>query len=311
MKPGAETFKQRVAYWAYRGLERLAMSLPEPAGRRVFLWFAAIAHRVLAGVRATVAFNQARVLGLDPDSPLARASTREAFDLYARYWFDTFRLRVLSPADVTRRTQVEGLEHIDRALEAGSGCIAVLPHMGNWDVGGRWLAVNGYRIASVAEELKPRRLFELFLGHRRELGLRIVPLVGGTHVGQQLAGLLADNWIVALVADRDLTGRGIEVEMFGAARKLPAGPALLSLSTGAALLVCPTWTTENGWRIRVGAPIEVERTGVTREDVAALTRRMAAEFERAIAARPADWHMFQPAWEEPKGSGGRVRREGP
>jgi lauroyl/myristoyl acyltransferase len=24
---------------------------------------------------------------------------------------------------------------------------------------------------------------------------------------------------------------------------------------------------------------------------------MAAEFERAIAAKPADWHMFQPAWD--------------
>jgi lauroyl/myristoyl acyltransferase len=39
--------------------------------------------------------------------------------------------------------------------------------------------------------------------------------------------------------------------------------------------------------------------------VTALTRRMAAEFERAIAARPVDWHMFQPAWEKRLGPGGR------
>ncbi|HZP90321.1 MAG TPA: phosphatidylinositol mannoside acyltransferase, partial [Actinomycetota bacterium] len=106
-----------------------------------------------------------------------------------------------------------------------------------------------------------------------------------------------ENWIVALVADRDLSGRGVPVEMFGAPRRLPAGPALLSLSTGAPLLVCPVYTTPTGWRIEIGERLTAPRTGSTREDVAALTRMMAREFERAIAARPVDWHMFQPAWE--------------
>jgi len=225
------------------------------------------------------------------------AAALEAFALYGTYWFDTFRIRALSDAEVNRRTVMEEVHHIDRALEAGHGCITALPHMGNWDVAGRWLAINGYRIASVAEELRPRRLFELFLRHREELGLKIVPLTTGTHVGQQLAGLLAGNWIVALVADRDLSSRGVEVEMFGRRRKLPAGPALLSLSTGAPLIACSVYTTDDGWSIRIGAPLSIERTGVVRDDVAALTRLLAAEFERAIAARPVDWHMFQPAWD--------------
>ena len=75
-----------------------------------------------------------------------------------------------------------------------------------------------------------------------------------------------------------------------------AGPALLSLPTGAPRLVCPSYTTDEGWIVRISEPLEIERTGQTRADVAALSRRMAAEFERAIAARPTDWHMFQPAW---------------
>ena len=103
--------------------------------------------------------------------------------------------------------------------------------------------------------------------------MRIVPLSEGTNVGTQLAGLLKDNWVVALVADRDLSGRGIEVEMFGASRRVPAGPALLSLSTGAPLLVCPTYTTPRGWIVRIGGPIEIERSGIMRADVAALTAR--------------------------------------
>ncbi len=298
-----ETLKERVAYRGYASAEWLARTLPEPAGRRLFRALGALAHALLPGVRTTVTANQAQVLGLDPGASLAAAATREAFDLYARYWHDTFRLRALPAEEVRRRVEAEGLEHLDRALSAGRGVVGVTPHMGNWDAVGRWLCLQGYRLVAVAERVRPPRLFELFLRHREELGMRILPLEPGG-VGHKLAGFLAENWIVGLVADRDLSGRGVEVEMFGRRRRLPAGPALLALSCGAPLLVCAAYTTERGWRFVIHAPLEVERTGDLRADAAALTRRVAAEFERAIAAHPADWHMFQPAWEG-TGAGGR------
>jgi lauroyl/myristoyl acyltransferase len=301
-----EPLKERVAYRMVLLAEWLAMSAPEPMGRRLFDTAARLACRTLPGVRATVAANQAMVLGLDPDASLVAEATREAFQLYGRYWFDTFRARVLSKEEVEERMEVEGIEHIDRALQEGRGCITVLPHMGNWDVAGLWLATHGYPIASVAEDLRPKRLAELFLRHREALGMKIIPLTKDGGVGRKLSSLLGKNWIVALVADRDLTGRGVEVEMFGAPRRLPAGPALLSLSSGAPLLVCPVWTTRQGWRIRVGAPLQIERSGVVRTDVSALTLLMGKEFERAIASKPVDWHMFQPGWPDARTGGERV-----
>ena len=87
--------------------------------------------------------------------------------------------------------------------------------------------------------------------------------------------------------------------MFGRARRLPAGPALLSLTAGAPLLVTPVFQTEHGWRVVMTPPLSIERSGDRRADVTALTRRMAEEFERAIAAAPTDWHMFQPGWPGP------------
>ena len=293
-----ETPKESAAYWGYRSLERLAMALPERIGRRGFEALGRTAYRSLPNLRATVAANQARVLGMDPADERVALATREAFELYARYWFDTFRIRRMSTDEFNARIRVIGVEHVDRALEAGKGCIAVLPHLGNWDAGGHWFGANGYRIAAVAEELRPPRLYELFTRHREELGMRVIGLEKDAHVGTQLKQLLADNWMVALVADRDLSGRGIEVEMFGAPRKVPAGPALLSLTSGAPILPAPTATLDRGWEVRFEAPLEIERTGTIRTDVAELSRVMAERFERAIAARPTDWHMFQPAWED-------------
>ena len=292
-----ETRRETLGYWGYRSAEFLAMSLPERGGRRVFETLGRVAHRRLHGVRATVAANQARVLGAEPSDARVDHATREAFELYARFWFDAFRIRTMPEKEFNERTVVTGVENIDRALEAGKGCVCALPHMGNWDAAGHWFGANGYRIAAVAEELRPPRLYELFLRHREELGIRIVALTKEGHVGQQLKQLLSENWMVALVADRDLTGRGTEVEMFGATRRVPAGPALLSLSSGAPLVVCPVYTRDDGWEVRIEEPLEIERTGVIREDVAALSRLMAERFERAIAAKPTDWHMFQPAWD--------------
>lgn len=292
-----ETRRETLGYWGYRSAEWLAMSLPERTGRRVFETLGRVAHRRLHGVRATVAANQARVLGAEPSDARVDHATREAFELYARFWFDAFRIRTMPEKEFNERIVVIGVENIDRALEAGKGCVCALPHMGNWDAAGHWFGANGYRIAAVAEELRPPRLYELFLRHREELGMRIVGLTKEGHVGQQLKQLLSENWMVALVADRDLTGRGTEVEMFGATRRVPAGPALLSLSSGAPLVVCPVYTRDDGWEVRIEEPLEIERTGVIREDVAALSRLMAERFERAIAAKPTDWHMFQPAWD--------------
>ena len=294
---GPETRRETLGYWGYRSAEWLAMSLPERAGRRVFETLGRVAYRRLAGVRATVAANQARVLGAEPTDARVAHATREAFELYARFWFDAFRIRTMPVPEFNERVVMVGAQNIDRALEAGKGCVCALPHMGNWDAAGHWFGANGYRIAAVAEELRPPRLYDLFLRHREELGMRIVGLTREGHVGQQLKQLLSENWMVALVADRDLTGRGIEVEMFGATRRVPAGPALLSLSSGAPLVVCPVYTRDDGWEVRIEEPLEIERTGVMREDVAALSRLMAERFERAIAAKPTDWHMFQPAWD--------------
>lgn len=282
-------------YWGYRALERLAMVLPERIGRRVFDVLGRIASRLMPGVRATVAANQARVLGLPQGHRFVRQATQEAFRLYARYWYDTFHVRALSDEEILRRTRFEGLEHVAAALGKGRGCVAVIPHTGNWDVAGRWLRIAGYQVVAVAEVLRPRRLTDLFVRHRRALGMEIVPLEPGTGVGRRLASLLAENRIVALVADRDLTGRGVEVEMFGAPRRLPTGPATLAISTGAPLLVCSSATTEEGWAFRV-EPLEIERTGDLRTDVAVVTRAIAERFERQIAANPPDWHVFQPAW---------------
>lgn len=290
------TLKDRAFVLAYQSLERLARRLPEKTGRAIFSRAGRMAFRLAPRARAVVMANQAQVLGRSVEDPLVRASAEEAFALYARYWVDSFHLNELSDAEVLARVECDTADRLREPVAAGTGAIAVLPHMGNWDAAGRWMKAIGLPVVAVAEELEPLRLYEFFLDHRRALGIDIIGL-SDVNVGSRLAGALGASRVVALVADRDFSGRGIEVEMFGRPRRLPAGPALLSITTGAPLMVTPTYTTREGWRIHIGEPLTVEPTGDRRTDVRALTAEMARGFEEAISAAPSDWHLFQPGWE--------------
>ncbi len=293
-----ETLKETVAYHVFALADRAATTLPPGIGRRLFAAAAAAAFHLAPRARGIVQGNLSRVLGTPREAPMVRAAAREAFRSYARYWYDTFRARVTPPEEFLAGIRLEGRENLEWAKERGQGAVLALPHLGNWDAAGRGVLLSGFPITAVAELLRPPRLTELFRKHREALGMDIVVLGDSKRVGEELVRRIGNNGFVALVADRDLQGRGVEVEMFGAPRRLPAGPALLSLATGSPLMACPVYDLEDGWMIHINPPIEVDRSGELRRDVVALTEKLGAEFERAIAAAPTQWHMFQPAWEE-------------
>jgi phosphatidylinositol dimannoside acyltransferase len=294
----AESVGERLSYAAFAAAERLAMGLPEFMGRRLFDAGALAAFHLAPSARGVVERNLARVLGRDEGSPVVRSAAKEAFRSYGRYWYDTFHVRALPDDEFLARYRFVGGEHIAAALEGGRGAVLALPHLGNWDAAGKWVHLQGWRITAVAELLRPERLFELFRDHRRALGMGIVALEDDSRVGEQLVSLMGENELIALVADRDLRGRGVPVEMFGRERRMPSGPAMLSLLTGSPLLPAACYDLEEGWTTYIDEPLDIERSGILREDVVALTRLLATRFERAIAAAPTQWHMFQPFWED-------------
>jgi phosphatidylinositol dimannoside acyltransferase len=298
VSPREESLKDTIAFHGYRSVERLAMGLPEEWGRALFRAGAILAYHAAPRARRTVQANLSQVLGRDPDDPLVRAAAQESFTSYARYWYDTFRIRTMTNEEFLPLMRFEGRENLADAMEGGRGGILALPHLGNWDAAGKGVALQGWKVTAVAELLRPDRLFRLFLEHRQELGMGVVPLYDDRSVGQDLIRLIGENHLIALVCDRDLKGKGVRVEMFGEERRMPPGPALLSLATGSPLMPCATYDEGDGWVIQVSAPVQTERTEDLRADVATLTRELARRFEIAISAAPTQWHMFQPAWEE-------------
>jgi KDO2-lipid IV(A) lauroyltransferase len=285
---------ERVAAAVYALGWTVLGAVPERAGRRVFDRIADRAwRRRTAGVRRLEA-NLRRVAGPDATPAQIRALSRAGMRSYLRYFYEMFRLSSTPAAVLTARTECAGIEVIEAHLAAGRGVVAALPHMGNWDQAGAWAALRGLAPTTVAERLRPASVFDRFVAFREGLGMEVLPLTGngGGTVGR-LARRLREGGLVCLLADRDLTGSGVEVDLFGEPARLPAGPAALALRTGAALLPVSLWFEGERLRMRVHDEIPPPPGGDQAARVLAMTRRLAEVFEDAIAAHPEDWHMLQ------------------
>jgi KDO2-lipid IV(A) lauroyltransferase len=233
-----------------------------------------------------------------------RRAVQEAFDSYAHYWLESFRLPNLSAATVERGFDVDGYDNIVTALEGGNGVILVLPHLGGWEWAGRWIAEQGHQITVVVEKIDPPELFEWFVDLRSALGMNVVPL--GPGAGTAVMRALGDNHVVCLLADRDLQGGGPDVEFFGERTTMPAGPATLALRTGAPILPTAVYFTGrvDGHFAWVRPPLSVERVEKRlRDDVQRITQDLASDLEVLIRRAPSQWHMFQPNWPSDPGYG--------
>jgi lauroyl/myristoyl acyltransferase len=242
---------------------------------------------------AVVRANLEPVVGARPE-PEMDALVRRAFVEYARYW--ALSARLTSPL-VRRRTRgvtIRGREHYLAALERG-GVVFALPHVGMWDAGGVVGLVEGFAVTTVAEEASTPRLTAWFERQRGRLGLTSCPL--GPRTAPVLADVLSNGGVVALVSDRDIVGDGVIVPFFGQPTRMPAGPVVLALRTGATLVSAAVYLRPRGKiEIVIDAPLEISRQGRLRDDVVRLTADLAERYERIIRSAPEQWHVFQPIW---------------
>ncbi|PZF83305.1 phosphatidylinositol mannoside acyltransferase [Micromonospora deserti] len=285
---------------------RVIRALPRPVVAAAFRAGADRAHRRGGGGTARLRANLRRVVG--PELPEAELDVlvRRGLRSYARYWMEAFRLPALSRAEIRAGFRLDGEELLAADVAAGRGAVVALPHAGNWDAAGAWVAATGWPITTVAERLKPEGVYQRFLEFRRSLGMEILPTHGGPRPAfDVLVDRLRAGAVVPLLADRDLSARGVEVDFFGARTRMPPGPALLALRTGAPLYVASLWYEPDVACASIEGPLPVPgpEEGPLDRRVRSLTQRIADSLAAGIARHPEDWHMLQRMWLDQRGTG--------
>lgn len=239
-----------------------------------------------------------------------RRLSRAGMHSYLRYYGEAFTLASLTRDQIEARVRAVGLDRYAPLLDAGETIVLGLGHLGNWDLAGAWATAHVDRVVTVAEHLEPEELFQEFLGLRERLGLTIIPLHknGGDVFRDLVRAVRGGSGLLPLLADRDLTARGVEVSLFGEVARVAAGPAALSVATGARVAGTTLWyerlhgarrrAAGSPWGIVVefGELLDVPTSGTRADRVQVLTQGWVDQLARGIAAHPQDWHMLQKVW---------------
>ena len=237
--------------------------------------------------------NYQRVLPNISDLQLDKL-TKDGMRSYLRYWFDTFRLNKWSKSRIIETTFVIRENLLRDPVETKKGCIIALPHAGNWDHAAAYFCSTGIPLTAVVEKLKPETIFKKFLAYRQSIGIEAI-----SHKEKTIPILmdrLNEGKLIALVADRDLSRNGIEVNFLGGIAKMPAGPAILAIKSGSPLVTAYIRYLDNGIEITFDETIKLPVTGSEEEQIKIVTQSMADNFARRIKDSPVDWHMLQRIW---------------
>jgi phosphatidylinositol dimannoside acyltransferase len=270
--------------------------LPESWAQSAFQLFADLVWRRQGPGVQVLEGNLRRVIGNGAPGGQLRGLSRQVMRSYARYWLEAFRLPVTPAGRLLGGMHVTG--HVRAIFDhpaAGRGVILALPHMGNYDLAAAWLIAKGAGSATVvAERLKPESVYDRFVAFREGLGVEVLPASGGINSAFGiLAQRLRAGKTVGLVCDRDVTGRGMEVEFFGEKARMMGGAAALAVQTGAALVPVILWFEGDDWGAHIHEEIPVPANGDGEQKAAAMMQDVARLFEAGIRAHPQDWHMLQ------------------
>lgn len=299
MVPGVGAVADAATTGGFRAGWSVVRWLPERTAYRLFEAAADLVHARGGKDVQRLRSNYARVRPDLGDAELDTA-TRDGMRSYLRYWCDAFRLPDLSPDEIRQRVRCEGHEPVRALLAAGRPALAFLGHLGNWDLAGAWGTVELGPVVTVAERLEPEEVYAEFLAFRERLGMRILPLTGSPNLFGELRAALTEPVVLPLLADRDLTKRGVRVTLCGHEASVAAGPAALAVASGATLFPVSIWyepapDLRCGWRtvIRFHEPVPDPRQGTTRERVVAMSQACADVLSEGIREHLVDWHMLQ------------------
>ena len=247
--------------------------------------------------------NLQRVTGLS-GRELARL-TRHGMVSAGRYYAEVLEMPRITEQQADARCRIAEREPTLSTIHAAGGVVVVLSHSGNWDLVGYHATRAIAPVTSVAEVLKPRELFEQFVDMRAKVGIRIHGHEGSATYRELLREATGpEERVLALLGDRDLSGSGIHVTMWGREVKVAPGPAALAKASGKPLIPVMVHyerlrgATRRAARSRWGSvytfgPVVGVPAGSSSEAVAEMSREWSAWMADAIAAHPQDWHMLQ------------------
>lgn len=287
--------KKKADPWYYVLNRGAAQLVPLDLAYRVAEPIADVVHAAWRSKRGVAERNYARISGRKEADPVVQRMSRQCFREFGRYVVELLHVQGWGQDTVTDRLAIEGEEHFAEAESAGKGVIFVSAHMGSAEVAVAIAVRRGYRVTSVAEELRPKLLWDWVRTCRARMGVTLLPV---SRSGISLLRALRKKEMVAFVVDAGVDrGRGIPVKFFGRQTMFPDGPARLARLSGAPLVFGMAVRQPGGrFLASVAKPLYADRKLSADKDARRLTQKIAAAFEGYVRRYPEQWYVFRQMW---------------
>lgn len=280
-------------YLIYRIGQFIASNLPLKAAYWLAVVFSDLHYLFAKSDREAVGDNLKAIFPQKSKREINEIKIR-MFRNFAKYLVDFFRFSLLDIDYMKKNIKIENKGYLDEAVSKKKGVITITAHLGNWELGGVVISLLGYSFSAVALPHKDKRVNNFFNFQRESRGMKIIPL--GIAVRQCLE-ILKKNEVLALVGDRDFSGKGIMLDFFGRPTFLPEGPAAFALKTGAEII--PGFMVRNKddtFTLRMEQPVKYIPIGDKDKDLKALIGQYKTIFEDYIRRYPDQWYMFRRFW---------------
>jgi lauroyl/myristoyl acyltransferase len=242
--------------------------------------------------RRNLGRNFSLALGRPAGHPAVERAVRGIFRNYARYLVDFFLFPQLDAERVCSFFSViEGEGRLRQALDKRKGVLLVSAHVGNWEIGGNLLRVLGYPLTVVGLAHNTAQTNALVRHLRSSRGIEMIEVGPSTFSAVEILNALRQNRIVAMIGDRDHLGTGRPVSFLGKKMKMPPGPVILAMLSGAALI--PNFVLEGPdgtYRGIIETPIAIETDGNRDAAINRNLLRLAQVFEHYIRRYPDQWY---------------------
>lgn len=308
------TFIPRPRLWKYY----LMVVVIQTIGRLPLGWRYGIARFVAdrlynhrASIRNNTRSNVRHVLGPDASERDVDRIARQCARNTGRYYADVVGMHRMDARKFYEHDLVlEGIDYIREAQAAGRGVVLASAHYANPEFAVQGLAAVGIQVFALVEPLQPPELGRLMWNLRRVHG-HIYEPVSFAAVKKALAWLRAGG-VVAILIDRDIQNRGMELELCGAKARFPTGAIDLALRTNA--VVMPGWVKRTGGfkvHAMIGPPLQLVRTGNSEEDLRVNSAALLKLFEQHLKDDPGQWGVLDKIWPEDTATAGAATGEEP
>lgn len=292
-----ERVRERLTYWGYRAAERALSTLPRSVVAAGAVAVSNGAYDLSGAKGALIRANMAQALGLPQSDPQVARAARRAFQNFGRYMVEVMRLPVLDPDEARERVTFLGWEDLAAARGTeGKGLIICAVHVGAMDLLAPAMMVEGETVSAVGDDTTYGRLYDHLAAVRGAYGVDVI----GWRNLRRLYRVLRDSGTLVLLCDGPYRPGDVPVEFLGAPTTLPAGPAMLSARTGAAILPVGARRIADDRLEAWGYPV-IRATSTEPAEVYRATQALADALGKVIAADPGQWYMFRPVWPQTDG----------